>query len=376
MESNSKNGKYHGLAAAVGSRILADLPIYALTLPIFALFVYLLHSKGIVFRLSTISTNAQIYLGTCQGMLAADCLYTLVRHRPKRPFAHLRQRYLARQRLETGLQQVPIIAVLIVFLPFFSAMKSAIPLFNIYSWDRTFIEIDRALFLGHDPWQLLQPVLGYPIITAALALFYHLWFLLIYFGSLCFLFLPIDNAIRRRFVLTFLLTWAIVGGAMATALASYGPCFVKPLLGYTDFDAQMSYLYAANQVYTVMTLPVQQMLLERLQTSSNGLGSGITAMPSMHIAIAFIFYLASRKLSAQWGNAFLAFFILIWIASVHLAYHYAIDGLVSVLAVGAIWKASGWLFTWWDALLDASRHGHKTLRVPYPTFRTKTVPAE
>ncbi len=376
MEIISKSDKSLGLAAAVGNRVLADLPIYVITIPIFALCLYLLSSKGIWFGMSTISTNAQFFMVTGLAMLSADCLNTLSRQRPDRPFAHLRQRYLVRPAIETTLQQVPILAVLIAFLPFFSAMKSAIPLFTSYTWDRTFIEIDRALFLGHDPWQLLQPVLGYPIITATLALFYHLWFLLIYIGCVSFVFLPIDNSIRRRFVLTFLLTWAVVGGAMATAFASYGPCFVKPLLGYTDFDAQMGYLRSANQIYTVMTVPVQQMLLEGHHTSSHSLGSGISAMPSMHIAVAFIFYLASRRLSAPWGKACLAFFILIWIASVHLAYHYAIDGLVSVLAVGAIWKASGWLFTCWDALLDASRHGHNMLRVPYPTFRTKTVPAE
>lgn len=376
MESISKHGRYHGLGAAVGGRILADLPIYAITFPIFALCLYLLDSKGIAFGPSNVATNAQLYMVTCLAMLAADCVRALSRARPDRPFAYLRDRYFARPWVETKLQQVPILLVLIVFLPFFSAMKSAIPMFNSYTWDRTFIEIDRALFLGHDPWQLLQPVLGYPIITATLAFFYHLWFLLIYIGCLCFAFLPIDNGIRRRFVLTFLLAWAVIGGAMATALASYGPCFVKPLMGFTDFDAQMSYLRAANEAYSVMTVPVQQMLLDRLHASSQGLGSGITAMPSMHIAVAFTFYLASRNLSPRWGKAFLAFFILIWISSVHLAYHYAIDGLVSVLVVSAIWTATGWLFAWWDALLEAHRLGQRTLWLPYPTFRTKTVPAE
>ena len=36
------------------------------------------------------------------------------------------------------------------------------------------------------------------------------------------------------------------------------------------------------------------------------------------------------------------FCILIMIGSVHLGWHYAIDGYVSVLAVIAIWKAVGW----------------------------------
>jgi hypothetical protein len=55
-----------------------------------------------------------------------------------------------------------------------------------------------------------------------------------------------------------------------------------------SFAAQMAYLEAANAQFPVMTLEVQQMLLDRYHEGANGLGSGITAMPSMHIAIAFL----------------------------------------------------------------------------------------
>ena len=61
----------------------------------------------------------------------------------------------------------------------------------------------------------------------------------------------------------------------------------------------------------------------------------------MHVAMAFLFWLGIRKVSRVAGWFFFAFLIAIWIGSVHLAYHYAVDGLVSVIATAIIWKASG-----------------------------------
>jgi len=66
-----------------------------------------------------------------------------------------------------------------------------------------------------------------------------------------------------------------------------------------------------------------------------------------------------------WGAFFGVFFFMTWISSVHLAYHYAVDGLVSLIAVAAIWAVSERIIAAWDALL--ARHD---------ILRTNTVPAE
>jgi hypothetical protein len=108
------------------------------------------------------------------------------------------------------------------------------------------------------------------------------------------------------------------------------------------------------------------MLLEWFAADENGLGSGITAMPSMHCAIAFLYWIAVRQMSSGWGHFFGAFFIVIWVSSVHLAYHYAVDGLVSLVAVAVIWKVSGRLVMAWD------RWSH----TDQATLRTNTAPAE
>lgn len=351
-------------------RWIGEVPIYGAALALFALCAGLLANKGISLDAEPAMANARLYLVAIIAWVCVDATLHLARHRPSEPIAALHRRYAGPTAARRWLAGTPLLALCVLLMPFFSKMKAAIPLFNDYTWDARFIDWDRAIFFGHDAWQVLQPLVGYPPITAALAFLYHAWLLLPYLGCLYFAFAAIDPAIRRRFFLTYVLAWSVIGGGVATLLASVGPCFVGPLFGDSAFDAQMAYLRAADAQVPVMTLSVQEMLLGWHLADNDGLGSGITAMPSMHVAIAFLFWLAARQVSPAAGRWLLVFFVAIWIGSIHLAYHYAVDGLVSVLLVTLLWRASGWIFEWWDA--RTTTHAARI----QPILRTKTVPAE
>lgn len=349
----------------VTRRWLGEVPIYAAGFVLVALCIGLLLAKGVSPSVGGVIENARLFALFTIVLIVFDSAFSLNRARPASPVDFLKARYGSPDLRRAILKGLPLLMVAIMVLPFFSKMKSAIPLFNEFTWDATFIAWDRAIFFGYDAWEVLQPVFGYPVVTAALALLYHLWFLMLYPGVMFFVFVKIDPTLRRQFFLTYMLSWALIGGAMATWLASVGPCFIGPMLGNDHFAEQVAYLNAANEQVPVMTVKVQALLLEWHGVGQNGLGSGITAMPSMHCAIAFLYWLAVRRIHAGWGKAFAAFFVLIWIGSVHLAYHYAVDGLVSVIAVAAIWWASRKLIEWWDGVTARQ-----------PTLRTNTVPAE
>ena len=351
---------------AVSARWWSEIPILLVGCALFAVCVALLLSRGVPPSLGGVWVNLRLFGMFVVVIAAFDALIQLARQKPDSPVDHLKARYFnprARQGIAAG---APMLTVAIVLLPYFSKMKAAIPLFNDYTWDNAFVAWDRAIFFGYDAWEVLQPVIGFPIVTAFLALLYQLWFLLLYPGVLFFAFAKIDHDIRRQFFLTYVLSWTLIGGLMATWLASVGPCFVGPLLGDPRFDDQMAYLNAANEQVPVMTLKVQAMLLEWFAADANGLGSGITAMPSMHCAIAFLYWIAMRRISKSWGAFFGVFFFITWLSSVHLAYHYAVDGLVSLVAVAVIWAASQRIISAWDQL-SAERQA---------ALRTNTAPAE
>lgn len=232
-----------------------------------------------------------------------------------------------------------VILALSFFMTVFSALKSSIPLFNAFAWDGTFIDLDRAIH-GDDAWRILQPTLGHPLITSFLSSAYHFWFVLIYLGPVYFAIFHQDRAMRTRFFLGYFLSWIVCGTVLATAFASVGPCFAEPLLGNPRFADQMAYLHAVDEQYPLFVIEIQQQILYWYHNADNGLGRGITAMPSMHVSLAFLYYLVMRRIDRRLGWIFGAFCAAILLGSVHLAYHYAVDGYVAIVVTGVVWAVT------------------------------------
>ena len=296
-----------------------------------------------------------------------DILGGLALKRPERPITWARERYFSSRTVDAALGGAPAMALCIVMIPLFSSLKAMIPLFAPYSWDAAFIRLDRILFLGRDAWEATQPLLGYPLVSALLALVYSAWGFLLYFGCMFISFFKVvPEDLKRRFFLSYAMAWSLVGGVMAIIFASVGPVFAEVLIGNDHFAAQLAYLHAAHAQVPVLTVPVQEMLLQRFAVDDSSLGSGISAMPSMHVGIATLFWLAMREVGPRLGRIFGVFTFLIWVGSFHLAYHYAADGIVSFAAICAIWWASRRIFAWWD----------RTFPAPFQALRTNTAPAE
>lgn len=344
------------------------MPVYLCSVAIGIVVLILWARHGVGYDNSQTTASFAIFLVCAIAMVFIDVIGCLTIHRPPEPIAFLRERYVSLPTLLYAVGALPALAVCSVLIPIFSSVKAMIPLFNDFTWDPTFIALDRKLFFGHDAWTVLQPVLGYPPITAFLAVCYHLWVFLLYAGCIFFAaYRVVNQDTRRRFFLSYGLCWVLIGGVAATMLASVGPVFAKPLVGIDTFLPQMAYLHAANDQIPVMTLAVQDMLLARFATGDGSLGSGISAMPSMHVAIAVLFWLAMREVHPRASRFFGVFAAIIWIASIHLAYHYAVDGIVSLALVWLIWNGSRYIFAAWDRL---------PLPFPQPALRTNTVPAE
>jgi hypothetical protein len=63
----------------------------------------------------------------------------------------------------------------------------------------------------------------------------------------------------------------------------------------------MSYLHHVDGIYHLNALEVQQALLRWREHDEYGLGRGITAMPSMHVSISFLFFILGFQVSRLIG---------------------------------------------------------------------------
>lgn len=272
----------------------------------------------------------------------AICVMIFVRpeHLTRYILTDLRKNYLNAERVLIAL---PVLVFMPIFISVFTSFKTMIPFMNSYSWDPLFAEWDAALHGGVQPWQLLQPLLGSPRLTSAVNFSYNLWFFVMYGVLLWQAFSLRDLRLRMHFILTFVGCWSLLGNLAATLLSSAGPCYYGRVTGLIDpFQPLMDYLRAANESFPVWSLNVQEMLWETYQNGGVGFGSGISAMPSIHVSMAFLFALVGWRTGRAFGIGFTIFAVLIVIGSVHLGWHYAIDDYAAIVGTWLIWRAAGW----------------------------------
>lgn len=315
----------------------AEVRLSLAVLLVVALLAATLYSVGgNPFRPAGYAANLLLFVAAWFILSSVRLLWHLMRDRPASPIAYLWTREFGPEFRTQFSQTWPIILAAAIFLPTFSAMKSAIPLFQEYRWDQSFIDLDQLIH-GTDAWRLLQPLFGVPALTSIMSLFYQIWILLIYMGTIYVAFHVGDRSLRLRYFKAFFAIWTVNGILLAIAFASVGPCFLGAMLGNDHFSDQMDYLQRANAQWPIMSLDVQQKLIAWHNSGSSELGRGISAMPSMHVSLAFLFYLAVRRTNRTLGVLFGLYAALILIGSVHLAYHYAVDGYLSIVTTWLIW---------------------------------------
>ena len=270
-------------------------------------------------------------------------LYVMIFVRPDRLVAFMRHdlttNYLTVERL---LPALIMLALIPTFTSVFTSLKIMIPVVNPYSWDPIFYEWDQWLHGGVDPWRLLHPLLGYPIVTSVINALYNGWLFVLFSILFWQAFSTRDALLRLQFFLTFLVTWSLLGGLTATWLASGGPCFYGQITGLEDpYVPLMDYLRSANEVFPVWALHVQDLLWAAHQNEVVDRGRGISAMPSMHVSSVVLFALLGWRINRVLGWGLTLFAIAIFLGSIHLAWHYAIDGYVSLVGTWLAWWGIG-----------------------------------
>jgi hypothetical protein len=238
-------------------------------------------------------------------------------------------------------------AAMLLLLRTYSSWKPLISVVVPFgAMDERFMRLDAAVHFGHHPWAVLHPLLGHPIATLTIDLLYALW-------------LPVNFVVllwqagigpsrdRTRFLLAYALIWIVVGTLMATPLSSAGPCYYSRVAGAPDpYAALMAYLGSLHAGPGLIALQIQ----ENLWTFYTGRAvlplNGISAMPSMHVAGAVLFALAGWRASRAVGLLLTGYALVILVGSVHLAWHYAVDGYVAAAVTLVLWWVMGWYLRW------------------------------
>ena len=272
-------------------------------------------------------------------VLIFDLCWSIVRFGRRRNLAF--SRFFSPQRLAYLVSGLLLLQAMTIFFGTFTSIKNVLPLFyGGFPYDRLQADIDAALHGGVDPWRLIQVAWGTDSIRNLVEWNYHLGWSSICYGTLFFVVTsPRARKLRTRYLFAFMLVWIIVGNLLAGLFLSAGPAFYGLVTGDSQrFAEQLQFLAQGGETADGTAIYQKYLWLAYINGTA-GLVTGISAFPSVHVALiglnAFFLYAFSRKL----GVLALVYVAFVELSSVYLAWHYAIDGYVGAAVAGLIFVA-------------------------------------
>jgi hypothetical protein len=195
-----------------------------------------------------------------------------------------------------------------------SWVRSQIPFVFPFWADPLWADIDQVIF-GQDPFLPLRDWLGQWII--GIDLVYSMWYPATLL-SLSGVFLSKRNVA----IIAYFLTWGMFGLVLQICGSAAGPIFWNRIGLGNRFDLVFENVPLGSQM-------ASDYLWAAYISNGNEIGSGITAMPSLHVATAA--WIALVYCKSRFALPAIAYYVLVFIGSVALGWHYFMDGLVGTL---------------------------------------------
>ncbi|MBU2981329.1 phosphatase PAP2 family protein [Lentibacter algarum] len=234
-----------------------------------------------------------------------------------------------------------------VFVATFGLVKNHLSMISPFWADSAFVALDRSLGLS-GPYSFLS---GFST-NGMLSVYFNYWLpFALYFPALLCL-VDKNEERRKAFILLWAACWLILGHAFALSFMSVGPIFLEKL-GHADaplYAEHFAHLYKSNGESLMF---MRDHLWKAYDDENRIISSGISAFPSVHVGMATVcgLYLADRlkefsqkSATLQWPLLIAAFALPIGIValyqmlSVQLGWHYAVDGVFSVVfMLGLFW---------------------------------------
>ena len=215
-------------------------------------------------------------------------------------------------------------------------LKHMLPLVVPYWADPALAQLDRT-FLGVDAWRIVPESLIRPLDVA-----YANWGPVKTVVLLLMLSLP-PSGMKSRAMLAFFLTVGLLGVSGQYLLSSAGPIFYAQL----GFGDQYVPMLARLDEHAPIARAASSYLWQAYIANDATIGSGISAMPSMHVAMTTW---ATLALAAAWPRTRLpmwSFAVVVFVGSFALGWHYVSDGVAGALGAILCWKLAAVYLECW-----------------------------
>jgi hypothetical protein len=216
----------------------------------------------------------------------------------------------------------------------YTLLKVTIPVLVPFWADGMLSGWDLSLHGGVAPWELTHRLSAYIDTDGAARTYSGLWGAFA-FSFPAFLALGDSDAVRKtRFLALYAAAWVLLGNGVATVFSSVGPIYMDRMYGGAQFAPMISSL--ADLTFPGTSVDALQRGLwaglEANGGSASG-SSGISAFPSMHVAMASVWAVYITERSKLFAPVAIAFAAMILFLSVYTGWHYAVDGYASVCGV-------------------------------------------
>lgn len=341
-------GSWSGVAVA-GARVLpgsfarcllaelrADVPLHLIVVAYAGLVFLAAHILGRPEKFDPLM-YAERWMVVLPGLVlpALACIGTgyAIFTRPRSPIAGLVM-FLGHPRGPRVAAGLVLFTSVTLFYGAFTSAKNLLPEVSHFDWDIALADLGEWMHGGTPPWRLLHPFLT-PYTRYIDAFYNVVWQVAMLTMVLTMVF---AGQRRRRFFVIFFLCWIVLGNVLAGMFYSAGPLFYDRVVGDPQrFRPILDYIGGYQDPPLVVSI-YQSYLWTLHRLGAPEFGSGISAFPSMHVSMATLIALWMSRLHRGLTVPAVLMVLLTQAGSIHLGWHYAIDGYASIILTYLIWR--------------------------------------